>query len=230
MAARFSNQFHVHCMDLRNHGDSPHASGMSYTQMAADVAHTCNTLGFESTLVIGHSMGGKTAMQLALDYPAMIEQLAVVDIGPRRYANHHDSIIEGLLALSNTVLESRKQADELLASFAPEPGIRAFLLKNIKRTENGQYAIRININEIADCYNEIAGRIGSSDQTVPPFEKPVLFIKGAESDYLSDADRAPIATLFSHPQLKTIAGAGHWPHSEKPDVTYKILSDFFAAD
>lgn len=225
MAVRFSTQYQVHCMDLRNHGDSPHVSGMSYPEMAADVAHTCATLGIEHTFVIGHSMGGKTAMQLALRNPDLVDKMAVIDIGPRRYGKHHDQIIDGLKVLSSININSRKQADELLTPFAADTGIRSFLLKNLKRTNAGTYKLRINIDEIASRYDDIAASITSDTQ----FKQLVMFVKGAESDYLTDADRQPIAALFSNPSLKTIDGAGHWPHSEKPDVVYKILTDFFAA-
>ncbi len=226
IATRLSDQFHVHCMDLRNHGDSPHVSGMSYVELAADVAHTCDQHNISNTFVIGHSMGGKTAMQLALSRPELITRFAVVDIGPRRYQPHHNSIIEGLQLLSRSALDSRKTAEALLEPYAPEPGVRAFLLKNLKRTEYGNYKLRVNIEEIARCYDQIADAIDSQQQ----YEKPVLFVKGAESDYLGDDDQQPIMSLFKNPSLKTIDGAGHWPHSEKPEVVYKILTDFFAAD
>ena len=222
IARRLSTQFRVHCMDLRNHGDSPHTSGMTYTEMADDVAHTCRSLDIAGTRVIGHSMGGKTAMQLALNNADLVERLAVVDIGPRQYAHHHDSILDGLQRLSGTALESRKQADTILQPFAPDTGVRSFLLKNLTRGEDGSYKLRVNIDEIAARYPDIANSIQSDEK----YNGPVLFIKGAESDYLTEADRAPIAKLFSNPSLKTIDGAGHWPHSEKPDVIYKILVDF----
>ncbi len=225
MANRLSDQHYVHCMDLRNHGNSPHSSGMTYAEMASDVAHTCTTLGIKNTSVVGHSMGGKTAMQLALQNTDLVNKLALVDIGPRRYGKHHEQIINGLQALSRADIKSRKQADELLRPFEAQAAIRSFLLKNLKRTDTGHYALRINIDEIDSRYDQIADSISSEHQ----FDKPVLFVKGAESDYLTDADRLPIAALFSNPSLKTIDGAGHWPHSEKPDVVYKILSDFFAA-
>jgi len=225
MAGRFSDQFRVHCMDLRNHGDSPHVSGMTYTEMAADVAHTCQSLEITNTHVIGHSMGGKTAMRLALDTAELVDRLAVVDIGPRQYEHHHDNILRGLQRLSLTPLTSRKEADTILAPFAPDAGVRSFLLKNLSRQDDGSYKLRVNIDEITSRYSDIADTIQSAQK----FNRPVLFVKGAESDYLTEADRAPIAELFSNPSLKTIDGAGHWPHSEKPGVIYKILADFFAA-
>ena len=225
IADRFSDTFRVHCMDLRNHGDSPHTSGMTYAEMAADVAHTCQSLKISSTHVIGHSMGGKTAMQLALSSTELVDRLAVVDIGPRQYERHHDSILEGLQILSVTPVKSRKEADKILQPFTTDANVRSFLLKNLTRCKDGSYRLRVNIDEIIACYNDIANSIQSTRQ----YDAPVLFIKGAESDYLTEADREPIAGLFSNPSLKTIDGAGHWPHSEKPDVIYKVLADFFAA-
>lgn len=225
IALRLSDQYQVHCMDLRNHGNSPHATGMTYHSMAADVAHTCSTLEITSTLVIGHSMGGKTAMQLALNTDTLVDRMAIVDIGPQLYQHHHNSIIEGLQVLASTALESRKRADTLLQDYEQDAGVRSFLLKNLQRSEDGAYKLRVNINEIAARYDDIADQIESAH----PFSRPVLFIKGAESDYLTDESRDLIARLFSQPSLKTIGGAGHWPHSEKPDVIYKILADFFAA-
>lgn len=224
-ADRLAERYRVHSMDLRNHGASPHVPGMAYSQIAADVAFTCSSMNITSSHFIGHSMGGKTAMQLALSYPPLVNRLAIVDIGPRQYPHHHDKIIQGLKLLNTTSLTSRSQADELLQPFAPEPGTRSFLLKNLKRAQNNTYQLRVNLDEIASGYDDIADAIKSDTA----FEKPVLFIKGAESDYLTEADRAPIAALFTQPALKTIDGAGHWPHSEKPDVIYKILADFLAA-
>ena len=224
-AERLSDSYRVHSMDLRNHGDSPHTQGMSYPEMAADVAHTCQSLQIEKTHVIGHSMGGKTAMQLAGTTPDLIERLVVVDIGPRQYPHHHQKFIEGLRLLSQSQLNTRRDADTLLKPYVSDTGVRAFLLKNLQRGKNSEYTLRVNIEEIANKYDAIAAAI----QSEFVFNKPVLFIKGAESDYLTKADRSAISALFSNPALKTIDSAGHWPHSEKPDVVYKIVSDFLAA-
>jgi len=224
MANRLSAEFQVHCMDLRNHGASPHSDGMTYAQMAADVAFTCEQLQITRTHLIGHSMGGKAAMQLALasQHTDLIERLVVVDISPRRYEHHHNSIIEGLQALAASAPASRGEADKLLEPYVAEAAIRSFLLKNLKRTDAGDYRLRINIDEIALRYDDIADAVSSDHK----FDKPTLFIKGIDSNYLTEKDRAPINALFSAPAIKTIDGAGHWPHSEKPDVLFKVLSDF----
>ncbi len=224
-AEKLSEHYHVHSMDLRNHGASPHAPGMAYPLMAADVAYTCQSLDITSTHIIGHSMGGKTAMQLALQHPDLVARLIVVDIGPRRYEHQHKEVIKGMKLLANHSLSSRSEGDKLLQPFVPDNGTRSFLLKNLSRNNNKRFQLRINIDGIAANYHDIAERIEADE----PFSGPTLFIKGAESDYLNDKDREPIAALFSNPSLKTIAGAGHWPHSEKPEVIYKIVSDFLAA-
>ena len=164
-------------------------------------------------------------MQLALDHTLLVDRLIVVDISPRRYAHHHDDIIKGMQLLAASDLTSRRQADELLQPFVANAGVRAFLLKNLQRDDNANYRLRVNIDSIAKNYATIASEITSQNS----FASPVLFIKGAESDYLTDKDRDPIAALFPSATLKVIAGAGHWPHSEKPDVIHKVMSDFLAA-
>jgi len=201
-------------MDLRNHGASPHATGMTYQQLAADVAHTCSELGIQKTNVLGHSMGGKTAMQLALEYPDLVERLVVVDIGPRRYPPHHNKIIEGMQKLADTKITSRREADTLMQDYVSEMGTRSFLLKNLVRTRDNQYTLRIHLTNIAQAYDDIAAAIESE----AVFSNPTLFIKGAKSDYLTDKDRQPIGRLFSNPSLKTVDGAGHWPRDDPSGV------------
>ena len=227
-AKRLSTDFTVHCMDLRNHGASPHASAMNYPAMAADVIQTCQHLNIKSCHLIGHSMGGKTAMQLALTTPALIEQLIIVDIGPKLYPHHHGNILEGLSKLqqasANGLLNSRREADNLLTAFVENSATRSFLLKNLERTASGQYRLAINLDAIVNNYDDIAAAITPLNSH--PRDRPTLFIKGAESDYLQANDQPGIIALFPGAKLKSIGGAGHWPQSEKPDVVYKIIYDF----
>ncbi len=221
-ADRLSDRFCVHLMDLRNHGASPHTVTMDYHAMAADVAFTCQSIGVDSIHLIGHSMGGKTAMQIAMNTPQLLQSLTVVDIAPRQYPHHHQGILKGLHQLQADPITSRRTADERLAPFVENAGIRAFLLKNLRRDDNGHYRLRINLETISAHYNDIAAAVVSAE----PFEKPTLFIKGENSDYLSASDQPLVQALFPAAKLKTIGGAGHWPHSEKPDVVHKILNDF----
>jgi len=220
-----ATEFTVHSMDARNHGASAHLPDISYPAMAADVQATCQHLKIESTHLLGHSMGGKTAMQIALTSPELIERLIIVDIGPRQYPHHHQQILHGLGVLQQTSLSSRRQADELLAQHVDEKMVRAFLLKSLQRSESGQYKLTINVDAINEHYADIAAAVIPADSH-QGYQGSTLFIKGLESDYLQADDRALVLKLFPHAQLKTIDGAGHWPHSEKPDVVYKVITDF----
>ncbi len=226
-AKKLAPDFTVHCMDLRNHGDSPHSPVMNYPAMAADVIHTCEQSGLSSFHLLGHSMGGKTAMQLALTHPSVIKKLIIVDIGPKQYPHHHAAILEGMGELqaagANKLLESRRAADTLLATTVENTATRSFLLKNLQRTDSGHYELRINLDAIVKGYDDIAAAIAP---TTEPRHEPTLFIKGGESDYLQTSDQAGLVALFPGAKLKAIGGAGHWPQSEKPDVVYKIIHDF----
>ncbi len=223
-AKRLAESFTVHSMDARNHGDSPHTSSISYPEMAADVITTCASMGIERTHLLGHSMGGKTAMQLALLHPQLLDNLIIVDIGPGKYPHHHQSVLQGLAAVEASDISSRRDADNTLARHVDNAAIRSFLLKNLQRQENKSYQLKINLKVITEQYEHIAAAV---DKPAKPFEGPVLFIKGADSDYLKTADRNAILKQFPKAALKSIDGAGHWPHSEKPDVVFKIISDFF---
>jgi len=232
-AQQLANHFRVTLMDLRNHGQSGHRDRMNYPAMAADVAFTCSQLGIEHAHVLGHSMGGKTAMQLALDYPQLVGRLIIVDIGPGQYPAHHQKILQGMSVLAQQPLDSRKIADEILREFVADQGIRSFLLKNLERNADGQYQLRINLDAIIKQYDSIAAAItvesDSPDEKINQGStRPVLFIKGGNSDYLQEKDRELILSLFPSAQLKVVTGTGHWLHSEKPELVQNIIADFLS--
>lgn len=230
-ARQLSDSFQVTLMDLRNHGESPHREQMTYPLMAADVAHTCRQLNIERTHVVGHSMGGKTAMQLALDFPDLVERLIVVDIAPVQYPPHHQRILQGMQSIAAQPLGSRKEADNHLSEFVDEAGIRSFLLKNLQRDEQGQYQLRINLDAIVDQYESIAAAIAPSAPTQGKQHTGVqsaLFIKGGDSDYLLETHRDAVVSLFPKAEVKVVAGTGHWLHSEKPAVVQKIVRDYLS--
>jgi esterase len=239
-ARQLAEHFQVTLLDLRNHGQSEHRSVMNYPVMASDVAFTCQQLGIEQTHVVGHSMGGKTAMQLALDYPQLVKRLIVVDIGPGQYPPHHQKILEGMGLIAAQPVESRQAADAILSQYEPAQGIRSFLLKNLERTEDGQYRLRINLDAIIKQYNCIAAAItadnhDASDQPEATVagnmpDTPTLFIKGGDSDYLKEKDREAILALFPAATVKVVAGTGHWLHSEKPALVQKIIHDFLNSE
>lgn len=219
-----AEHFTVHTMDMRNHGRSPHSSAMNYPLMAADVAHTCAQLQIDTAHMIGHSMGGKVAMQMSVSMPELIDRLVVVDIAPRQYPRHHSDVLAGLRLLHDNPPASRGDADKTLATQVEDAGIRAFLLKNLQRTESG-FELRINLDAIENSYLDIAAEVPAS----VAFTNPVLFIKGELSNYLQTSDRDALMARFPNVGLKVIGGAGHWPHAEKPTTVSKILMDFLTS-
>lgn len=226
VAHRLSSHFQVHALDLRNHGRSPHADSMSYADMAGDVLDYLDRQGIERCSLLGHSMGGKTAMQLALTAPLRMERLIVADIAPVSYPPHHDEILAGLAAVNPSALQSRGEADQILADYVPELPVRQFLLKNLVRREGDGFAWRMNLPVIRRCYHQITlGQHGDA-----PFTGPVLFIKGGNSNYIQARHREQVARLFPHAEVRIIPGTGHWLHAEKPEVFAALCERFLLAD
>jgi len=216
-----SSDFQTYRLDLRNHGKSPHCATMSYTEMAADVIELMDNQGITQANIIGHSMGGKVAMQLALNYPQRINKLIVADIAPVTYSRQHNPALDGLQLLGQTTLESRKQADALLASYVNEATVRAFLLKNLVRTDSGNYNLHLNVSAIISSYEILAAA-----PTGTPFTGPTLFLKGSESAYIQSKHNDVILQLFPEAKIKIINDTGHWLHSEKPDTFNRLAKQF----
>lgn len=209
----------VHAVDLRNHGRSPHADTMNYPDMAADVRATMDAHGLEQAVVIGHSMGGKVAMELALTAPERVAGLVALDIAPVTYARSHDTELTVMQALDTSALASRSEADKALAAELPNPAIRQFLLKNLVRTDDG-FAWRIPLDTIADAYPDLleAPSAGTS-------RMPALFIRGGASDYVTSGHEREIHERFPSAAIETIADAAHWVHIEAPEaVTERLLT------
>ncbi|MCH8539030.1 MAG: alpha/beta fold hydrolase [Alkalimonas sp.] len=212
--------FTVISMDLRNHGQSPHHDSMSYSQMAADVLSTLPA-DADQFFLLGHSMGGKVAMQLALDNPERVQALIVADIAPVLYDSRHDGIIKAMQSVAIESITQRSEADQQLARSIEEKGVRQFLLKNLQKNDN-HFSWRCNLSAIADCYPQV---LAAPDST-SSYDKAVLFIKGANSDYILTEHQQPIRQLFPKAQAKIIHGAGHWLHAEKPAAFTKLVLDF----
>ncbi len=212
-------------VDLRNHGRSFHSSEHSYALMAQDVLDLFDhlQLGADTTL-LGHSMGGKVAMRLALDHPERLARLIVVDIAPRfSDMEHQDDILAGLQSVDFTTCTNRQEADTALAKFVPNVGTRQFLLKNLYRKEDNRFAWRINLEVLAA---QLAA-IGEATTSSAPFLKPALFIRGGKSDYITADDKLHgIPALFPNSQVATVVDAGHWVHAEKPDEIFAMVRDF----
>ncbi len=211
-------------IDLRNHGHSAHIAGMSYRDMALDVLEVIDSLQIEQCDLMGHSMGGKVAMQLALHYPAQFAHLLVVDIAPKTYAPRHQALLQAMLNMPLAELSSRKQADEWLAPTVKQPFERGFLLKNLARHPDGHFYWQCNLPEIVKHYL----RISSFPQQNAQTDLPTLFIKGGQSDYIAEEDIPLIHTYFPTAGLEAIPSAGHLPHVQTPEP-FKQLVDCFLA-
>ncbi len=222
---RLQNQFTVHALDLRNHGRSPHTPTHNYPLLAADVAAYIRSITDQPVHLVGHSMGGKTAMRLALDAPELLESLTVIDIAPKPYPRHHDVILAALAALADTPPTSRQEADTRLAQAVSEPSTRQFLLKNLTRDNDGAYQLRLNIEALMTHYDDIAN--WQDNGSVCPV--PALFIVGGKSGYVSRGDRATILKQFPNAKGHVIPGGSHWVHAESPERVSDAISAFIAS-
>ncbi|MDY6891859.1 MAG: alpha/beta fold hydrolase [Pseudomonadota bacterium] len=224
-AKQLSQRHDVIAVDLRNHGRSPHAARMDYSAMAEDLIELMERLQLDRAHLLGHSMGGKAAMQLALTHPDRVERLIVVDIAPVAYPPHHEEVFAGLDSIDLSRLQSRREADAILSRHVSSAPTRAFLLKNLYRDENGHFAWRMNLPVLEQQYDRIAAPPKGT-----PYTGPVLFIKGGESDYIAAEHREAILTCFPAARFKIIAGAGHLPHVEKPATFTRLVENFLTPD
>lgn len=205
------NNFAVYLVDQRNHGHSPHAATISYKLMADDLFQFVTEEKISNACVMGHSMGGKTAMQFALHNPATVSRLIVVDMAPKYYPPHHREILDALLSVDLTKLKTRKEVEQVLFEKITDTGTRQFLLKNLYWLENEQLAWRFNLGVLDKEINNLSEAINSNT-----FDKPVLFIRGENSNYISDKDVVQIKNLFPLSQIATAPAAGHWVHADNP--------------
>jgi pimeloyl-ACP methyl ester carboxylesterase len=222
IATRLSDAFQVFALDQRNHGRSPHSGEMNYAVMAADVRQFLDEQSMESAIVLGHSMGGKTAMRFALDYPARTQALIVADMAPRAYPPLHASIFEALLRLDLASFSSRNQVSDALAADIPDAALRLFLLKMIGRGPAGQMFWQTNIRGIEANSAHLRAALPGQGS----YPGPALFIRAEKSDYLRDDDAAPIRQLFPSAEFKAIPRVGHWVHAEAPDAFCAALREF----
>ncbi|PIE43517.1 MAG: alpha/beta hydrolase [Gammaproteobacteria bacterium] len=222
VARALSREYPVHALDLRNHGRSPHTETMNYTVMAEDVLAYTRRSGLQRFHLLGHSMGGKVAMQSALLEPGCVASLMVADITPAAYAPGHQSILAGLHSLPLEKLASRSDADNHLKAYVPELAVRQFLLKNLVKNDVARFAWRMNLDAIQRHYPEMIRSLSSTE----PFNGPVLFIKGGESDYIQECHQAQVRQLFPSAELRVIPKAGHWLHAEKPESFIQVCKRF----
>jgi esterase len=222
LARCLSADYRVISVDLRNHGDSPHTLAMDLQSMALDIVELMDDLAISSAHLVGHSLGGKVAMQLAMNSSQRVTSLVVVDIAPVNYREKNTNIINSLKNLSNVNIEDRKSADQVLANQGIDAPIRAFLLKNLRRNAQGQFQLKLNVNSIATNYEDRLVRAPEGDN----YLGPSLFLKGQNSTYIEESHIAIIASLFPNSSLQVVEEAGHWLHAEKPDQFNHLVSTF----
>ena len=223
MGQKFSkNGFQVHLIDQRNHGHSFHSNEFNYEVLVEDLKVYCEANSLKNFVLLGHSMGGKTAMMFATKYPDMVSKLLVADISPRFYPVHHDGILSGLSALNFDVIKSRGEADDILSKYVSDFGTRQFLLKNLYWVEKGKLGLRMNLEVLKDEVAEIGEPL--PDQAM--FEKETLFLKGDRSEYIGVEDENIIKNHFPNVQIITIAKAGHWLHAENPEDFFDAVIKF----
>ena len=212
----------VFALDLRNHGRSPWAEAMSFNAMAGDVAAFIERHELRPATVIGHSLGGKVAMRLALSRPSLVDRLVVVDVAPVAYRHSFAGYIEALRRIDLSALSRRSEADQALQEAIPEPGIRSFLLQNLVQSDAG-FGWRINLAALADNMDEL---MGFPVEPTAAYRGPTLFLAGGRSDYISPEHRSLIAQLFPQATHAVIEEAGHWVHAERPAEFLRQLQAF----
>ena len=225
LGKKFSDEgYEVHLVDQRNHGRSPHDDRFDYEVLTEDLKAYITSHQLSEVVLLGHSMGGKTAMMFATLYPEMVSKLIVADISPRFYPVHHDAILDGLSQLDFSTIANRGEADEALSRYVTDFGTRQFLLKNLYWVEKGKFGLRMNLGVLKNN----VGEVGEALPVHAKFEKNTLFLRGDRSEYISLQDEALIRAHFPKAQIETVSNAGHWLHAENPKEFFEDVIKFLA--
>ena len=223
LGQKFSESgFEVHLVDQRNHGKSFHSNTFNYEVLVEDLKQYCAAHNLQDIILLGHSMGGKTAMLFASQYPKLVSKLLVADISPRFYPVHHDAILNGLSALDFDLIKSRGEAEDVLSRYVSDFGTRQFLLKNLYWIEKGRLALRMNLEVLK---NEV-GEIGEPLPNHARFDKETLFLRGDRSEYIGVEDETIILNHFPKAIIVTISKSGHWLHAENPTEFFDAVIQF----
>ncbi len=235
IARELSGICEVYLVDQRNHGDSPHASQHAYPDMMDDLKELLDDLNLHKAMLLGHSMGGKTAMYFATHYPGRVSRLMVADMSPLSYLRQdetpeqvhgHMHIMNSMLNLDLKMLNSLKEIDQALAISLPDKRLRQFLFKNLRKNEVG-YSWGLNLTGLLDSLQLLVEGLPREIIEQGGYKQyPVLFIKGENSSYIQDADEEVIKHVFPGAAITTIRNAGHWLHAEQPDIFVKIVKKF----
>jgi esterase len=222
VSKRLGNQFKVYTLDLRNHGASPHSEIMSYAVMCQDILEFMDDHKLPSVFLLGHSMGGKVAMQCAVDFPNRVEKLVIIDIAPRTYPPTHRPILNAALSLDLKTYKSFGEVDGALAATIPQAAVRQLLLKNLKRENDGHLTWKVQLDAIARHYDKLTTAIVTGQM----FNHPTCFIRGGRSNYIREEDVPTIREIFPHAEIKTIPNAGHWVHADATEEFLNIVIEF----
>ena len=221
IARKLQENYQVILVDQRNHGKSIHSNNFSYEEMAEDIIALMDHLDIVKASIIGHSMGGKTAIQTANNYPDRVIQLIIVDIVPKQYQRGHDEIFKAIQSVPISKIENRKVAEDFLKLHIGNMGIRQFLLKNLHRNKDGSFEWKANFDVLYREYENIIGPLELKKTIV----LPTLFIRGTKSPYISDADLVDMGGIFSN-LLSVDIDAGHWVHAERPLELHNAVRAF----
>jgi pimeloyl-ACP methyl ester carboxylesterase len=214
--------YEVHLLDQRNHGRSFHSDAFSYKIMAEDLKNYCEAHNLKEIILLGHSMGGKVAMQFAVNFPEMVSKLIVADIGPKAYPPHHQDILKALSALDFPKIKSRGEAEDILSEYIKDESTRLFLLKNLYRKNKNELALRINLPVLSEKIEEVG--VALPEDTI--FKGETLFLGGENSGYIEPMDELLIKKYFPKAKIATVSNAGHWLHAENPDEFYALCLSF----
>lgn len=222
LAKKLGERFTVFTVDLRNHGRSPHSEEFSYAVMAEDIREFLEQRGLARAHLLGHSMGGKAAMEFALRHPARVAKLVVVDMAPKVYPPVHVPLFEAMLGLDLNLFRERGEIDAALAKKIHDMKVRQFLLKNVARDDAGKFRWKLNVAGIYQNYP----RLKEAIEPGRTFDGTVLFVKGGNSEHIIVNDEAQIRRLFPKARVEKLAEAGHWVHADDPAGLVRIATQF----
>ena len=216
----FTEQYRVISIDLPDHGKSPRSSGFDFADWAQSIALTLVHLKVDKANFVAHSLGGKIAMYLAYLQPMLVDKMVILDIAPVHYNHRHQNVISGLSAVNLVECVGRKSAQAQLAEFVQDAGIQGFLLKSLYQDEDGAWAWRFNLSQLIKDYDKLTAWPFIDEQL---FDRPILFIKGKHSDYITSEHQALILKQFPKAEAR-IVDAGHWLHAEKPQIINRLIT------
>lgn len=225
LAKRFATERDVFVVDMRNHGDSPWDARMDYGAMAEDLAALIARHMGGKAHVFGHSMGGKAAMRLALEFPERAQKLVVGDIAPVAYSHSHDSLIGAMQSLDLAAISSLREADAMLAERVNDRPTRAFLLQNLRRGGDQAPGWKANLEVLSDAMSTLTGW---DDVPGAVFDRATFFLAGGASEYVLPAHKSLILDHFSQAKIEHLPGVGHWIHAQAPDAVFEKVTAFLA--